>query len=453
MIGRDRAEKILDTALSALERAGADEAQVTLSVNDSGLTRFANNYIHQNVHETDSSISLFAALGSRLATSSTNQLDRAGIIAAAKQVVAIAGESAEDPEYPGLVSSPPAQDTSNGFDAKTSRMTPGGRARIVARATKRSIRKGTSASGKVNSGGSEIAIANSAGTVQYCMRSGFGASCTAMIDGAAGSEDWSGTAVGTFKSQLGKFGAQAVRTALKARKPKSVAPGEWTVILSPRAVADMLRFLAHLGFNAQAHIEGRSCLAGRLGTRVVGENITLRDDGLAPEGLPLPFDFEGVARRPLTLIDKGVARELPHSTRTAKKMNAESTGHSFGPASPTGGMPMHLVLEPGEQKLEDMIASVDRGLYVSRFWYTNVAEPTAAVITGMTRDGLFLITRGKLRRAACNMRFTQSVLEALNNVEAVGSELVGVGGDWGAGQTRCPALRIASFRFTGSTGF
>ncbi len=453
MIGRNRAEKILDTALSALERAGADESQVMLSVSDSGLTRFANNYIHQNVHETDAGLSLFAAMGTKLGTSNTNRLDRAAIIAAARQAVAIAEESAEDPEFPGLVSAPPANDTSDGFDAKTARMSPGARARIVARATKRSARKGTSASGKVSSSGSEIAIANSAGTVQYCMLSGFGASCTAMIDGAAGSEDWSGGAVGALKGQLGKFGAEAVRTAMKARKPKNIAPGEWTVVLSPRAVAEMLRFLVYLGFNAQAHIEGRSCLSGKIGTRVIGENITLRDDGLAPESLPLPFDFEGVARRPLMLIEKGVARELPHSTRTAKKMEAESTGHSFGPTSTMGGMPMHLVLEPGDQPLDEMIASVDKGLYVSRFWYSNVAEPSKAVITGMTRDGLFLINKGKLRRAACNMRFTQSVLEALSSVEAVGSELVGVGGDWGAGQTRCPALKIANFRFTGTTEF
>jgi PmbA protein len=453
MMGRDRAEKILDTALSALERSGADQSQVVLNVHEGGLTRFASNYIHQNVHETDSGLSLFAAVGKQLGSSDTNRLDRVGIIAAARQAVAIARQSAEDPEFPGLISSAPAQDISDGFDAKTARLSPGARARIVARATKRSAKKGTDASGKVSSNGTEIAIANSAGTVQYGAFSGFGASCTAMIEGAAGSEDWSSGSMGELKSQLGKFGAAAVKTALKARKPKRIEPGEWTVILSPRAVAEMLRFLAFLGFESRAHIEGRSCLAGKLGTRVVSEKITLRDDGLDPAGLPLPFDFEGVPRRPLMLIEKGVARELPHSARTAAEMNTENTGHSFGPTSTTGGIPLHLILEPGETTLEEMIASTEKGLFVSRFWYSNIAEPTRAVITGMTRDGLFLINKGKLRRAACNMRFTQSVLEALSNVEAVGSELVGVGGEWGAGQTRCPALKIANFRFTGVTEF
>ncbi|MHC4914956.1 MAG: TldD/PmbA family protein [Planctomycetota bacterium] len=453
MIGRNRAEKVLDRALSALESAGAEAAQATLMVQDEGLTRFANNYIHQNVHESDAALSLFAGVGLRLGSSSTNRLDRSGILAAARRAVAIARQAAEDPEFPGLVSSPPAPEVASGFDARTARMSPTARARIVARATKRSARKGTSASGKVSSSGTEIAVANSAGTVQYAALSGFGASCTAMVEGAAGSENWSGGSTAALKRELGRFGADAVKTALKARNPKKVPPGEWTVILSPRAVSEMLGFLSYLGFNAQAHIEGRSCLTGKMGTRVVDEKVTLRDDGLCPEGLPLPFDFEGVPRQTLTLIERGVARDLPHSGRTAKKMDARPTGHSFGPTSTVGGLPMHLVMDPGETPLEEMIASTDKGLFVSRFWYTNIAEPSKAVITGMTRDGLFQVNKGKLRRAACNLRFTQSVLEALSNVEAVGSELVGVGGDWGAGQTRCPALKIRDFRFTGATEF
>jgi predicted Zn-dependent protease len=332
-------------------------------------------------------------------------------------------------------------------------MSPLARARVVARATRRSSRRGTSAAGKVSSAATELAVANSAGTVQYFAFTGLGASCTAMVDGAAGSEDWAAGSLAALRPRLGKFGAEAVRTALKARKPGSVDPGEWTVILAPRAVAEMLGFLAYLGFSSQAHVEGRSCLSGRMGSKVAGENITLRDDGLAAEGLPLPFDFEGVPRRPLVLIEKGVARELPHSTRTARAMKAELTGHSLGPTSTLGGIPLHLVLEPGGTPLQEMIASTEKGLFVSRFWYTNVADPGRAIITGMTRDGLFLVKGGKLRRAVRNLRFTQPVLEALGNVEAVGSELVGVGGGWGVGQTRCPALKIAGFRFSGATEF
>jgi predicted Zn-dependent protease len=274
-----------------------------------------------------------------------------------------------------------------------------------------------------------------------------------MIAGAAGSEDYTGPSADPLKKLLAGFGSRALRTALRGRSPGQVKPGEYTVILDPRATAELVEFLGHLGFASQAHVEGRSCLSGRLGTRVVGENITLRDDGLDPAGQPMPFDFEGAPRRALTLIENGVARELPHSSATARRMKAEPTGHSLGPASPHGGMPMHLVMKPGTASLEEMIASTGKGLYVSRFWYTNVSDPARAVITGMTRDGLFRITNGKLGRPVCNMRFTQSVLEALSRVDMIGSELVSVGADWGGGVTRVPALRIAGFRFTGATEF
>jgi predicted Zn-dependent protease len=153
------------------------------------------------------------------------------------------------------------------------------------------------------------------------------------------------------------------------------------------------------------------------------------------------------------LIENGVARDLPHSSRTAKKAKAESTGHSFGPLSSHGGLPMHLVLQPGDATLEQMIAAMPKGLLVNRFWYTNVAEPAKAVLTGMTRDGLFLIENGKVAGPVCNLRFTESALEALSRVEQVGSEAVGVGGEWDGGLTRVPALKLSAFRFTGATEF
>jgi predicted Zn-dependent protease len=213
-------------------------------------------------------------------------------------------------------------------------------------------------------------------------------------------------------------------------------------------------FLTYLGFDSMAHQEGRSCLSGKLGTKVASELITLRDDGLDPAAMPLPFDYEGVPRKRLVLIEKGVARELGHNSRTAKKAGTAPTGHSIvGPLSSHGGMPAHVILEPGDATLQQMIAGTQKGLFVNRFWYTNVAEPSKAVITGMTRDGLFLIENGRVAGPVCNMRFTESILEALSRVEAVGAELQGVGGEWDDGLTRVPALKISAFRFTGATEF
>jgi len=295
-------------------------------------------------------------------------------------------------------------------------------------------------------------VANSLGVRQYAAATTFSAACTAMIEGAAGSEEWCAGSVGQIKERLAGFGHEAVATALAGRKPRKEEPGEWTVILAPRAVSTLIGFLAHLGFDSLAHIENRSFLSGRMGTKVASAKVTIIDDGLSPEGMPLPFDFDGVPRRRLTLIRSGVAGELPHSLRTAKKAKTNSTGHSFGPQA-AGVIPIHVVMQPGDATPAQMVASTERGLLVNRFWYTNVAEPSRAVITGMTRDGLFLVEKGRLAGPVCNMRFTESIIDALSAVEMVGSELQSLGDDWNSGVTRVPALKLSSFRFTGVTEF
>lgn len=453
MTGREKSLTLLEKALAELTKAGAKGGLATLHSGESALTRFANNHIHQNVLQENASLSLVAAVGKRLGAAGTNRLDRGGVSACAKQAVAIAKQAADDSEFPGFPAAPAVPEIPAARDAKTAALPPAARAKLVARAVKYAAANGASAAGKVSSGWGEMAIASTAGTRQYSSGTSFAASCTAMIEGAAGSEDWTASAMDTVAAQLENFGRPAVDTALAARKPVRVDAGDWPVVFAPRAVATLVDFLAYLGFEPLAHQENRSCLAGKLGTRIASESITLRDDGLAPEAMPLPFDFEGVPRRPLTLIEAGVARELPHSTRTAKKAGTQSTGHSFGPMSSMGALPMHLVLQPGGATMEAMIASTPKGLFVNRFWYTNVAEPTRAVITGMTRDGLFLIENGKIAGPVCNMRFTESVLDALSRVEAVGSEIQPVGGEWDGGVTRVPALKLSAFRFTGVTEF
>jgi len=453
MTGRKKAESILSRALDALRSAGADQAYARLETGAGALTRFANNYIHQNVESTNTYLSVVAAIGKRLGGAGTNRVDRSGISAVAQQAAAIAGQAAEDDEFPGFPTAPAAEALPEAWDAKTARLTPLARARFAARAVKRATKRSATASGTVSNGQGELAVANTSGAFQYCQVTHFGASCTCMADGAAGSEDVSARCVELARPAMRSFGRDAVTTAMKSRRLKDAEPGEWTVILSPRAAATMLRFLSYLGFNARAHQEGRSCLCGKMGTKVVSEKITLRDDGLSLDGQPFPFDLDGVPRKALKLIESGVARELAYDTRTAAKEGVESTGHSYGPLSSGGASPGHLFLEPGDMSVDEMIASTQKGLFVSRFWYVNVAEPARAVLTGMTRDGLFLISNGRRRHAVHNMRFTESILGALSRVEAVGAETVLVGGGWYGGVISCPALKIEGFRFSGATQF
>jgi predicted Zn-dependent protease len=212
-------------------------------------------------------------------------------------------------------------------------------------------------------------------------------------------------------------------------------------------VGDLIGFLGYMGFGGNAFNEGRSCFSGKLGERVCGESITIYDDGLDPSFMPLPFDFEGNPRRKVLLIEKGIARGVVHDRTTAKEAGVEPTGHATPPPGAWGPYPMHLKLAPGDATVEEMIASTERGLLVTRFHYTNIAHPLRTELTGMTRDGTFLIENGKLTRGVRNLRFTQSVLGALSNVEMIGrAPRIAEG-------CLVPALKVRSFHFSGATEF
>ncbi|HOX39469.1 MAG TPA: TldD/PmbA family protein [Candidatus Brocadiia bacterium] len=453
MIGRNEIGRMLAAALDALRKAGADQGHAECVCGAIALTRFADNRIHQNVAEEGARVSMIAAAGRKLGGAATNRTDAKGFADAAERAVTIAKRQADDPDFPGFKEWPEASELPEAFDAETAGMSADSRARIAQRAAEYAKARDVAAYGAVKTGGGELAVANTSGTFQYFAGSSIGASCTGMIAGAAGSEGHGARAISIIGDSVAKFGMLAVDTALKAREPKECGDGEWPVVLSPRAVGELLRFLSWLGFNARSHQEGRSCLCGKLGQKIMSDLVTVIDDGLSLDGQPLPFDSEGAPRRRLTLIEKGVPRELAHDSRTAEKAGIASTGHSYGPMSYGGASPQHLFMLPGNATVDEMIASTERGLYVSRFWYTNVAEPAKGVLTGMTRDGLFLIEKGEVRHPVRNMRFTESVVEALNRVEMVGSVLANAGDEWGSGVTRCPALKMSAFRFSGATKF
>jgi predicted Zn-dependent protease len=247
-------------------------------------------------------------------------------------------------------------------------------------------------------------------------------------------------------------GKTAIDKALASRNPTAIEPGEYTVILEEEAIADMLFFLGYMGMSALAVQEGRSFMGGKFGERVTGDKITIWDDGFDLRGLPLPFDFEGTPKEKVVLIEKGIARNVVYDTVTAaKEKGKRSTGHSLPAPNAQGPLPINLFMEPGTATKEEMLASTERGIWVTRFHYTNILHPVKTVITGMTRDGTFLIENGKIARPLKNMRFTQSILEAFANVESVGKKLKVVKDDWNALGTTVPALKIRDFRFTGGT--
>ncbi len=231
-------------------------------------------------------------------------------------------------------------------------------------------------------------------------------------------------------------------------------PGEYEVILEPYAVNEFLSFLAYLGFHALAVQEGRSFFCNHLGEKMVDGKVTIYDDGLDPGGLQVPFDFEGVPKKKVIFFDRGVAREVTYDSFTAGRERKESTGHGLIAPNTAGPIPINLFMKEGESSIEQMLRSVQRGIYVTRFHYTNVVEPMKAVITGMTRDGTFLIEGGEIKRPIKNLRFTESILKALSRVTAVCrdrricSEGTVYSRRFVTG-TVVPAIKVEGFNFSG----
>jgi predicted Zn-dependent protease len=243
---------------------------------------------------------------------------------------------------------------------------------------------------------------------------------------------------------------RAAQKALNSRKPQEMAPGKYTVILEPAAVLDLLGFLV-LDFSGLAVHEKRSCLTGRVGERVFGENISLRDDVFHPSQTGAPFDGEGVPRQRVTILEHGVVKNLVYARQTAHIMDTQPTGHGFPLPNELGEAPLNIVMEGERSSLEDMVRSTPKGLLVTRFWYIREVDPYQKILTGMTRDGTFWIEDGQVRHGVKNLRFNQSVVEMLRQVEMMGQPQRTAGEE--SFEMVVPAMKIREFNFSSSTKY
>ncbi len=437
-------EEALGIAEQAMAASDADAIEVNVHASRSGLTRFASNHIHQNVSERTVSITVRAVVGESVGVASTNDHTDDGLADVVERAQALASLATPDEEFPGLPGPGELPAPVRGA-AGTAGFGPAERAEAVRTCIEIARERGQTAAGACSADISAHAVANSLGvraweesTVAH-MRMVFSAA-----DSTGYAEAFAEDASEIAPRALAEVAADKCS---RSAGPRAVDPGRWDVILEPPAVADMLMFLGFSAFNGLSCHEGRSPLCGRMGERVCAESLTLVDHGLDPRTLRSSFDFEGVRRQRVELLVEGVAENVVHDSRSAALMGEESTGHAPPPGSTRGPMPTNMILQPGEVSVEEMIASTDRGLLVTRFHYTNLVDPRQAIFTGMTRDGTFLIEGGEIVGGVRNLRFTENMLEALSRVEAVGRD------GW-LGQTAWPpALRIADFRFTSATEF
>ena len=230
------------------------------------------------------------------------------------------------------------------------------------------------------------------------------------------------------------------------RGASELEAGEYEVVLEEYAVAGLMEYLSYIGFSGLALEEGRSFMD--IGSRVMGETVSIWDDGADPSGMPSTIDFEGVVRRRVGLIENGMARAVVHDAATGSRAGTGSTGHGLPAPNLFGPMALNLFMAPGDTPRDELIAGISRGVWVTRFHYINPVHPKKAILTGMTKDGTFLIEDGRLTRPILNFRFTQSVPEAFSDVRAASRETKLLPGEF-FGASRVPALHLGSFNFTG----
>lgn len=439
-------ETMLSLAHQALAASRADQTEVLVTAGREGLTRFANNAIHQNNFVASVGISLRAVVGRRIGVARTNDPSAESLTRLAGQALDLARNAAPNEEFVSLPG-PQGEAACQASAAPTTlAFGPEDRAGAVQVILGVARESGLVAAGQFTTGDDATAVANSLGIEAHWHNSS--TRCRVVMQGADSSGFAEAVAEEVYSICPETLARRAAQKAVQSAGPREVEPGKYTVILEPLAVADMIGTLAAYDMHSLAHQEGRSFTSGHIGEKVCGENINIWDDGCDPRATMKPYDYEGVVRRRVSMIDGGVLRGVPYDSFTAgREPGAVNTGHALPAPSGWGPVPLNVFLGTGEHSVEEMIAATDRGILVTRFHYTNMVHPVRTVFTGMTRDGTFLIEKGQVVAGLKNLRFTQSILEALSHVDMIGEEGAFFEEAW------VPALRVQGFEFSSGTQF
>jgi len=335
-------------------------------------------------------------------------------------------------------------------DEATANATPELRAERVGAICRLAEKSGVNAFGALSTGRTDYAVANTNGLFVTTPRAFAHLRTVAMGDGGSGYADRTSTRIDDIDAAAA--GEEAVDKCLRTRDAEAIEPGVYPVILEEYGVAELIEYLSFIGFSALSVEEGRSFM--RPGEKITGDRISIWDDGRDPSGLPMPLDWEGVPRQRVELITNGVSTGLVHDMASAARAGVRSTGHGLPAPNPTGAYSVNLFMAGGEADSKaDLCEGIERGVWVTRFWYVNIVHPKQSQLTGMTRDGTFLIENGKVTRPIKNMRFTQSIMDAFASASALTRETklqAGDDYDFTAG-LRVPAVRLESFNFTSVT--
>jgi predicted Zn-dependent protease len=448
MLGEQKIKQVTDRVLALSE---ADQTEVMFFGETSSLTRFANNYIHQNVAENNTQVTIRMVIGKKVGVASTNDLSDEGLSKAVENAATITRFQLDNADFKSLPTPEDARHAGavgKGFVERTASATPEMRADGAGAICRLAAENGLTAAGSFTTGAQELAVANSLGVFAYDNFTVANLLTVVMGDSSSGYADRTSKDVGEIDAEA--VAREAVGKAVRSKDPVSIDPGDYTVVLEEYAMGDLIEWLNYTGgFSALAKQEGRSFL--KEGEKITGDNITVYDDGGDPRGMPLAIDFEGVRKQRVDLITGGVAREPVYDSYTAgREEGKRSTGHGLPAPNTFGPFAINLFLEAGNTPKTDLIRDIKRGIWVTRFHYLSVVHPLKTILTGMTRDGTFLIENGELTKPIKNLRFNQNILEAWQDATLANSLKLQRGY---FGGTMVPAARIERFTFASGTSF
>jgi PmbA protein len=442
MTGEQEAYAILERALDA---AGADEADAMFVSADRNISRFANSSVHQNMSEESAELTLRVIANGAMGVASTTVFDRDEIARTAD----IARESARHanpvPNFRGLYRANEPAPQLRTFD-DSARLTPASKAEALRAMFDRGAADGVHFAGSYSTAEMSVACANTHGVRRCCRITSSDATAIAIGKRESGYA----TRASRGAIDIPSLGMRATEKAtLHSDAVETFTPGEYDVILEPPAIAEVLDWMNMITFSGQSYEDGSSFFVGNIGKRILSEQLTLADDSLDEAFLPFPFDAEGLPRRRVTLIENGVVRTPVVDKAYADRLSVAPTANAWHLGGPEHGIAFHLAVEPGRSSREELIASTKLGIWVTRFNYVNgLLEPKSALMTGTTRDGTFLIRDGKVAARLPNLRWTQSMVEALSNIEGMTRERECVSTWFNPfGGVLAPAIKICGWSF------
>ena len=441
----------------------ADEVEALFYGGRSALTRFANNVIHQNVAEENCGVSVRTVFDGRTARASTNKLDDDSLKRVLEASESLARVQHPDPDLLPMPSSCGAaarESRPSRHFSVTAAITPEDRAEGVRNIVDVANKQSLTTAGIFSTSESVEGIFNSRGLSDWHSQTLAEISITMLAANSSGWQKANSPDVGNLNPLA--LAETAARKAVDSANPRELPPGKYTVVLEPSAVLDIVGFM-FWDFGGQAILDERSFLNNRIGQAIFGENINIWDDVYHPLQANCPFDGEGMCRQRFPLVERGRVNRLVYARATAEKMKRspfassvgaiEATGHGFPLPNEMGESPMNIVFADPDnpQTVDQMVASTERGLLVTRLWYIRDVDPYEKILTGMTRDGTFLIENGKLASGVRNFRFNESLLHMLSNVEAQSVPVRACGEE--SFDMVVPAMKVRDFNFTEVTKF